>query len=357
MLDAKKIKESLTKEQVIELVYELGAQKHIEQEEAIIFPTICHNFSSNEGSLKLYYYENRNLFFCYTGCDSSFDIYGLVLKVFELNDRVLPYGNTFYGALEYVAGFFNFKRTQEFRKRENYVVVRDKFKRKNTEVILKGYSPKVLDVFQKFYTPEWQAEGISIENMEKFNISHSFLENKVVIPHYDVHGRLVGIRGRDMNEHYVAKYMPISIENYMYSHQLSFNLYGLNMNKENIRKVKTAIIFEGEKSVQKAENILGTNYSVATCGSSINKFQVGLLVKYCQVSEIIIAFDKEYDRHVDKDGQEYFSKLYRLGEKYNKECQLSFIYDMAQLLEKKDSPVDRGKEVFDKLLAKRIFIR
>ena len=61
----------------------------------ILSTTICHN-EPGEGSRKLYYYENSGLFRCYTGCESTFDIFELTMKVykiqhnqdFDLNDAV-----------------------------------------------------------------------------------------------------------------------------------------------------------------------------------------------------------------------------------------------------------------------------
>ena len=61
----------------------------------LISTTICHN-KPGEGSRKLYYYDNSGLFKCYTGCDASFDIFELAIKVYDqqlnqtldLNDAV-----------------------------------------------------------------------------------------------------------------------------------------------------------------------------------------------------------------------------------------------------------------------------
>ena len=357
MLDAKKIKESLTIKQIIKIMYHLGAKEHIDREDYIIFPTICHNTNSDTASLKLYYYDNKHLFVCYTECNESFDIYGLILKVMKVNNQTLTYGNNFYGALHYVIDFFNFKDTFEFKKKKTYLVLRDKYKKKSYDILLDEFDSKVLDVFHFYPTSEWLNEGIDIESMKKYNISYYILENKIVIPHYDINNRLIGIRGRDLNENPIAKYKPLYIENKSYAHQLSFNLYGLNWNKENIKNVRTAIIFEGEKSTIKCEKLLDQNYSVACCGSSINKFQINMLLKYCGVREIIIAFDKEYKNNSEPEAKKYFDKLYNLGKKYSKYCNISFIYDMNNLLEEKDSPIDKGKEVFNELLAKRIFIR
>ena len=48
--------EKITPESIIELMTRLGADRYEETENAIIFPTICHNIDSAEASMKLYYY-------------------------------------------------------------------------------------------------------------------------------------------------------------------------------------------------------------------------------------------------------------------------------------------------------------
>jgi len=87
--------------------------------------------------------------------------------------------------------------------------------------------------------------------MKTFNILYYDRQNKIVIPHYDMNNNLIGIRGRALNEEDLVygKYMPIQIEGQMCAHPLGYNLYGLNMNKDNIKLASIAIVFEGEKSV------------------------------------------------------------------------------------------------------------
>ena len=133
---------------------------------------------------------------------------------------------------------------------------------------------------------------------------------------------------------------------------LSLNLYGLNVTKENINRNKVCYIFEGEKSVLKLESFNMPNCAVATCGNSLNKFQIDLLMRNCAPSEIILCFDKEKDK---KD--EYFNKLYNLCSKYKNYANFSFIYDDKNLLELKDSPCDKGENIFRQLLERRIKVK
>ena len=70
-LNYRAIVENLQDEKVINLMRELGADRYIETDTYIIFPTICHNVDANEASMKLYYYKNNKIFYCYTNCEGQ----------------------------------------------------------------------------------------------------------------------------------------------------------------------------------------------------------------------------------------------------------------------------------------------
>ena len=95
------------------------------------------------------------------------------------------------------------------------------------------------------------------------------------------------------------------------------------------------------------------NCSAAVCGSQFNKFQLNILMKYCQPKEICLCFDSE---EIEKE-EKYFNKLYNMCKKYSNYCSMSFIYDRDRLLNLKDSPTDHGQEIFEKLLEKRVKVK
>ena len=66
-----------------------------------------------------------------------------------------------------------------------------------------------------------------------------------------------------------------------------------------------------------------------------------------------MCFDKEELPGEDK----YFNKLYSICERYKNYCNFSFVYDRENLLELKDSPSDKGEEVFRKLIEKRVRVK
>lgn len=357
-IDLKKFQENLTTSQVIQIVRALGADEWDDSKDKyIIFPTICHNEHSSEGSMKLYYYKENKRFHCYTECGDTFNIFELVRRVWTLKNYKEGKFD-FREILDFCLKTCNITDASELRVDDNkYVSQREKYERKQRSAELPIYSKDLLNLFTKYYPPEWLDEHIGTKAMDKFNIRYSISQNKIVIPHYNINGDLIGIRGRALNEEEIelyGKYMPIKLEETFYAHPLSQALYGLNFNKDYMAAAGKVILFEAEKSVLLYETYYENNISAAVCGSNFNKVQLELLLKYVKPTEIIICFDKEYTKAGAPDGQKYFQKLWDLCMKYSHYCHISFVFDREQLLKEKDSPIDRGKEVFEKLLSTRI---
>lgn len=353
-INLQELREKLTKEQIIDLVLKLGADKYEERDDYIIFPTICHNAREYEASMKLYYYKESHMFHCYTECSENFDIFDLIKRVKEVNHE----NYNFYETIYVIADLVEYNIFSAPTK-ESYISSIDRFKQEN-EINLIEYDKKILNFFRDYYTVEWLDEGISKKAMKKFDIKYYDYRNKIVIPHYDVNGKLIGIRGRALDPQEAelyGKYTPLKVENIMYRHPLSFNLYGLYQNKENIQKYKTVVIFEGEKSVLKYDDMYSNNISVASCGSNLNYKQIEILIKDFNVNNIIIAYDKEFENFASQDGINYYNKLRKICEKYSNYCNFSFLFDYDNLLQLKDSPIDRGKEVFEKLMKNKIEVR
>lgn len=338
--------DNLDADQIIGLLSSLGADRYEDKGEYIVFPTICHNESSEDASMKLYYYKDNHFFFCYTEC-GGMSIFNFLKHYYETRGISYDWYEDVFCVVEHcsVSQIFETQETIHFEKKK------DKYKKREVNE-LPEFNKGVLDVFTKYYPIEWLNDGISKEAMDKFNILYSISQNKIIIPHYDVSGRLVGIRGRALNEWEVelgAKYMPIELEGKWFKHKLSLNLYGLYENKENIKETGICYLFESEKSVLQLENFDMPNCGLAVCGSSFNILQLKILMKECHPKEIVICFDKE-----EKEGEsKYLEKLIGLCSKYKNYCNFSFVYDRDNLLDMKDSPSDRGQEVFKQLLEKR----
>lgn len=65
--------------------------------------------------------------------------------------------------------------------------------------------------------------------------------------------------------------------------------------------------------------------------------------------EIVICFDKE-----DRKGEDtQLRKICSIGRKYSNKCNFSYVRDMTELLKLKDSPTDKGEDIFQYLLSNR----
>lgn len=96
--------------------------------------------------------------------------------------------------------------------------------------------------------------------------------------------------------------------------------------------------------------------SVACCGSSLISYQVKLLLSL-GVDEIVIAFDKQFQEIGDTEFKKWTKKLTNIHNNYSKYCQISFLFDKNNnLLEYKDSPIDKGKDIFLQMFKERIFL-
>ena len=349
MIDYEQIVKDLKDEEVIRLMYELGADRHEETDNYIIFPTICHNENATEASMKLYYYKDTHLLYCYTE-DGPMSIYKFLENYYKTRNIEYNWGQDILKIV------FQCSAATELTTKETIFKqsLKDKY-RKRQSIQLAAYSPNVLESFVKQYPIEWLEDNISAGAMDKYNIRYSISQNKIIIPHYDINNRLVGIRGRALNESEIAyaKYAPVKIEDIVYKHKLSLNLYGLNHNWKNIKELGICYIAESEKAVLQSELFGEKNCTVAICGSSLNIYQIKLLMQHCQPKEIVLCLDKEELPGEDK----YFYKLWDMCSKYKLYTNMSFIYDRENLLNLKDSPFDRGRNIFNKLLEKRVKVK
>lgn len=353
------IKENLTLEQVADIVAELGGEPR-PQGEALICKTICHGGEHH----KLWYWDNTHLFRCFTDCGETFDIFELVRKVKSLElgiDYLLPQ------AVQYVADYFGIsanvfeEKTQtEIDDYLDNLSSYDRIKDINIEtktVELKTYDGSFLKNLPKVVITPWIEDNISQNAMDRFEIGFEPRNQAIVIPHKDINGNIVGIRQRTLvkeDAERFGKYLPLKIGKQMFNHPLSFNLYGLYQNKENIKRAKKAIIFESEKSVLQLDSILGAdnNIGVACCGSSVIAYQIQLLLSL-GVEEVIIALDRQYKELGDNEHKKLVKNLTNIDKKYGNYVKITFMFDLGNLLPYKASPSDCGKDIFMQLFRER----
>jgi hypothetical protein len=375
--DKDKIKNSLSIEQVFDLVSELGGEPTM-YNNYFVSETICHNHPG-DGSHKLYYYDNTKLFRCYTECQDTFDIFELVCKVKNIaQEYKIRYDETgkeilvqwnLYDAIQFVAMYYGFEAENEnfFEKRielHDWEIL-NKYEANNLEkqrqiIDLHIYEDgeKILNNLPRPRLKDWEDEGISPEVTAAANICYDPHANGIIIPHYNIDDQLIGIRIRTLikEQEQYGKYKPAILNGKMYNHPLGFNLYNINNSKRHIQEFGRCFVFESEKSCLKYASYFGLNndISVAICGNALNNYQVSLLLSLgCK--EMIIGLDKQYEQIGNKEWERWTQKFYQIANKYAKYIQVSFLFDLEDnLLDYKDSPIDKGKDVFFELYNKRI---
>lgn len=365
--DKYKIRQALTTEDIFDLLLDFGGEPTHSQT-GLISKTICHNHPADTSSRKLYYYDNTGLFQCYTGCEEpSFDIFQLIIKVahiqwnrdFDLND-----------AVRWVAQKFGFtgdkvidnpeEELDDWKYLVNYERIQD-IEIKTQTIVLKEYDKSILERFNyDVKISPWLKEGISQNAIEAAHIGYYPGGDQITIPHYDKDGRFIGLRGRAIcaqEAELYGKYRPLRINKIIYNHPLGMNLYNLNKSKNNIAKIKKAIIFESEKSSLLYYSYFGEecDISVACCGSNVSSFQMNLLID-SGAEEIIIAFDRQFQEIGDNEFKHLKRNLLKIREKYKNLVNISFIFDKKMITGYKASPIDEGPEKFLQLFKERIVL-
>ena len=355
----RELRERLTSEDVKNILKKYGIESYYENNNYIIFPTVCHNPIGTDCSHKLYYYKNTSLFRCYTQCSSIFDIFDLIIKIENIQGRKV--GKSF------AIGFCGFSlTTKEMEDIASDSIVNDiayltelnytaPIDINNLE--LNPIDSKFLDdrfVFDIKGLKPWIDENISINTLLHYQIMYDSINNCIIIPHFDANGNVVGVRGRFLGEEVAAKYKPIVYNDQLLNHPTSETLYGFYQNKAAISASKSCIIFEAEKSTMKMDSIYGKhNISVAVCGQNISNTHVQLLLS-AGVSNIIIAFDADYNDYLSAKAK--LRDYKRLAKPLLAYFNVSIIMDFHGRLGYKDSPIDRGEKLFNELMKERVYL-
>ena len=363
--DKKAIREELSIDDYFQLVTEWGGNPEFTPF-GFISDTICHN-PPGEGSRKLYFYKNSDLFKCYTDCDCAFDIFELTIKVAQIqSNRKMDLND----AVRYLAAKFNIvialDDTEDLGLTDwQYLIAYDKINdipTVNQVPQLKEYDKRILGplaINPNYLTP-WINDHIKPEILAHAQIGYNFSTDQISIPHFDKDGRFIGLRGRTMvkeDAERFGKYRPMIINKQQYNHSLGLNLYNLNNSKDNIKRMGKAIVFESEKSTLQFQSYFGleNDISVACCGSSVSSYQIQLLIED-SVQEIIIAFDRQFQALGDNEFKRLKAKLLGLHKKYKNEVLISFIFDKHLITSYKASPTDEGPENFMQLFKERIIL-
>lgn len=187
----------------------------------------------------------------------------------------------------------------------------------------------------------WENEGISRESLDKYQVYYDAFSDRLVYPIRDMDNKIVNIGGRALSQTWKEegqrKYC------YFYSWGTINTIYGVPENIDKIKEKHEVIIFEGCKSV-----LLADTWGIDNCGailtSHLSDSQMKILARLgC---DVVFALDKDVNIRNDKNIQ-----------KLKRYVNVSYLYDFEDMLDAKDSPVDKGKEIFMKLYDHRFRLK
>ena len=281
--------------------------------------------------------EGENWFKCF-GCGKSGNIY----KWIQWTENL-----TFDQAVQKVAGLTgsDIKRFKESDAMAFYKMIKkchDSHKSEPVGRTILDINKDYLDKFDDEVPQEWVDEGISPEVMKKYEIRIDRGNSRIVYPVYDAEYHLIGVKGRTRFKNYKELGFP-KYTNYYKIKTIDF-FAGMKQAESYVKEKNQIIIVEGLKSVMKLDQ-WGFHNVVSAETSTLNECQVELLIKM-QVHDVVIAFDKDVP----------WNKICSCTKFLRKFTNVWVVYDRWRLLGEKDSPPDRGEDVWRMLYERRFMV-
>ncbi len=324
----------MTIDHSIQLLEYYGFELRNETDEYYVFSSVCHQSNSS----KVHLYKSTNTIFCFV-C-GNIDLISIVQE---------QEGLAFQDAIDFIVNLFQLNK-KSFGRPERLEYKRKEIQQKEIDIKekLPTYNNSILNTFVDYQPYEWVKEDISIDTMKQFEIKFNIESNAIIMPIRDDENNLVGIRCRNLDEDKIERFGKYGVYTDVLS-GISYKcltgrlLYGLNKNKKKIMECKKIIIVEGEKSVLKSKSWFGCNdITVASYGCNLTNYQIEI-IKSLGVKDIIFMYDREEDDKINKKMEKVYRKCALFFDVY-------YIKDYGDLIDYKDSPLDKGEKIYKKIL-------
>ena len=360
-IDVKKLKSRLTHKDHEKIMMALGIPMFSKGNDAWTYWTGEKNRDSYQGSPKLIYYLDSQIYVSYTS-SCSMDIIGLAQKRLALLNEPC----SFLDAVGFILQVTGLDETEVSRISQNKYSYNwedelGKFLRvRRGESILPTYPKDILDAFDGVYPQQWIDEGISEETLAKYRIGYYERTNATTIPCFNQTGDLIGIRVRNWQPEDLAngrKYMPLMLldPNKIYKFPTNDVFYGINYNAPNIESTGSVILVEGEKSVLKADTWFGKDSNVlALYGSNLGNKRRNQLVRM-GVKNVILALDSDFytPDYSDPKYIDFEQKMLKISNLFKGYCNVDIVYNNIGLDGYKCSPFDFDYDTWTKLYSNR----
>lgn len=195
--------------------------------------------------------------------------------------------------------------------------------------------------FRKDKLQAWADEGISWQTLNRCEVRYDAFDDRIVYPIKDYDGNIISVCGRTCDPEYKEK----KIRKYTYKQRVGTldTIYGFSDNRESIIARKEIILFEGAKSCMKVFE-WGYPNTGALLTSHLSANQFRFLIRLCSYNSVRVVFALDSDVDISKD-----ENIRRLCDY----ARVEWVMNRDDLLRPKDSPADRGMEVFENLYMRR----
>lgn len=230
---------------------------------------------------------------------------------------------------------------QEPIKKYNDWLKKTSTKANKNNIINEVLSDKYIKEYEVIPYYEWYKDGLSIATQKKFQVGIDVNTERITFPVHNKNGEMIGIKGRycGKNKEIEDKYKYL----YLKPCNKSLELFNLHRAMPHIQRLKEVIVVEGGKTTMFLTQWKYPN-SVSIEGDSLSPVQVRLLKELGLDIKYIFAYDKDKDaEYVKKEASKLTGRM-----KYG-------IIDIENKLENKDSPIDKGKEVWESLYKNNIY--
>lgn len=368
----KQVIDSLTLKDYEDLIIKTGGIIKQKNNTKWILMTYCHNKDPLRGSPKLEFYLSTKTFYCFSGCQQSYNIVTLLQQRF----KILGEEKNRVQVLKYIIDICELDidlENVEIKEKSNDIcdwkkVLNKYIRYKNSYSELKVYDKSILDNFPRLYHQDWLDYGITMETMEKYNIRYYPYRNQILIPCFQEDGSLIGIRVRNMDEIYLKegnpKYFPLYLlDGTSFEFPTNLCFYGENYNLEEIKRTGVCWLVESEKSVLKFDSWFHeNNVSLGLYGSNLGKKRFEFLIKL-GLSELVIMLDSDFhaiydeNNELTKDYIEFEDKVLKMAKPFKPYVgKISVCFNNQGYEGYKFSPCDFSKEQFNVLYKNREII-
>lgn len=352
MSDLKKIKDKLRDpDKIIRLLEAIGCE-YVKEEQhgGLVTAQLPERFySNNKRATQVRLNESLS---CYIRNRADFkgDIFSLVSYIHH-EKRGEEIQKDLFKAKEFICKLFGWN--EFLSKAKGTIVVKD-YTASLKEIVGQRKSKREIkpnpvlpeEIMQQYYPygkplpyKSWIEEGISYKTQEFFGVGFCLETKRVVFPLRNRFGQLVGVKGRIMKteDDPERKYL------YLYPCNNSYELFNFHNAHPYILMEKKVYIYEAEKSCMKAFD-WGIYNTVAIGASDISEVQADMIKNLGLDIEIVLCYDKDKTPQAIKGHAQVFKgrKVYGM-------------FDVDNLLQRKDAPVDRGFEVWNKLVENNIY--